>query len=65
MLSFAHTHPTTGSAASATLFIYYCPIKAKPRAKMFYSAAKALVLKVLGELGAPAAGGSVTNVEAR
>jgi len=43
-------HDSEGSAAEKDVFIYYCPDKAKPRLRMFYSTAKANVLKLLATL---------------
>ncbi len=36
-----------GGNNDKAVFLYYCPIKAKPRQRMFYSAAKSLVIKVV------------------
>ena len=51
VFNFAHTNPATGAAASAVVFVYYCPDKAKPKQKMFFSAAKSLVVRLVEEQG--------------
>lgn len=40
-------HDKDGTSLTKPIFIYYCPDKAKPRLRMFYSTAKANVLTVL------------------
>jgi hypothetical protein len=42
-----YEHPETGAQASAVVFVYYCPDKARPKMRMFYSAAKSIVVKIL------------------
>jgi len=43
-------HDVDGVSTVKDVFIYYCPDKAKPRLRMFYSTAKANVLKILAQL---------------
>lgn len=42
---------TASSGDKSLVFIYYCPSKAKPRARMFYSTCKSNVLLVFDKLG--------------
>jgi twinfilin-like protein len=42
---------TAENNETSNVFIYYCPGKAPPRARMFYSTCKANVLKVIENLG--------------
>jgi hypothetical protein len=51
VFNHAHTNPNTGAAETAVVFVYYCPDKARPRLKMFFSAAKSLVVRVVEEQG--------------
>jgi len=44
-------HENDGQQAEATIFLYYCPDAAKPKLKMFYSSAKAMMLTLFEHLG--------------
>jgi twinfilin-like protein len=44
-------HQFESGRGNCLLFIYYCPSKAKPRARMFYSTCKSNVLLVFEKLG--------------
>lgn len=46
-----YTHTAKGEEKTKTLFIYYCPGKAKPKLKMFYSTCKQNILKIFENLG--------------
>jgi len=44
--SYNHINEAEGKEAHAFVFIYYCPEDCKPKAKMFYSTSKAVVIKI-------------------
>jgi len=56
--NFSHTDPS-GEACSKLVYIYYCPMKAVPKLKMFYSTCKAHIQKCLEVKGF----GKSTNIE--
>jgi len=43
------TYDNDGKRESPNLFVYYCPDSAKPKLKMFYSSAKAMVIQYLAD----------------
>jgi len=48
---FNFAHENESKQAAPGIFVYYCPDKAAPRQKMFYSSCKSMVLKVLEATG--------------
>jgi len=48
---FYFNHEADSKQASTPVFVYYCPDKAVPRQKMFYSSCKSMVLKLLENSG--------------
>jgi twinfilin-like protein len=47
----AFTHDRQGADVTSNVFIYYCPGKAHPKLRMFYSTVKANVIQVFEALG--------------
>jgi len=47
--SFAHEQ--NGESKTTNMLIYYCPGKAKPKNKMFYSTAKSSVIAIFSKYG--------------
>lgn len=54
-----HKNPKTGEQESHRVFIYYCPMRAPPRSKMFFSACKSMLV----ETCAKAECGIAKNIE--
>jgi len=51
LFRFAHSHPETKEAVTATIFLYYCPDNAGPRLKMTYSSCKSMAVKTCSKFG--------------
>jgi len=49
--SMTYTSHTTGKQVDANVLVYYCPMKAKPKRKMFYSASKKVVVSLCKAIG--------------
>jgi len=50
---FTATDGATGATQAVNCFVYYCPEQAKIKTRMFYSATKSVVMKMLDNSGIP------------